>query len=145
MKQLHGLVSIFFCFLQNLVSLFVCLAENTVPLGIQFFLAGFQLGFESFDLFFITRDLQSFIFNGNAVFFQRRKNILKGFVLFADLFLSSFNDLIGKSKFGRDGKGITFSGNTDQKAVGRTQGFYAESQQAFSTPGVESAYTLSSL
>ena len=126
MEQLHGLVSIFFCFLQNLVSLFICLAENTVPLGIQFFLAGFQLGFESFDLFFITRDLQSFIFNGNAVFFQRRKNILKGFVLFADLFLSSFNDLIGKSKFGRDGKGITFSGNTDQKAVGRTQGFYAE-------------------
>ena len=118
MKQLHGLVSIFFCFFQNLVSLFVCLAENTVPLGIQFFLAGFQLGFESFDLFFITRDLQSFIFNGNAVFFQRRKNILKGFVLFADLFLSSFNDLIGKPKFGRDGKGITCLLYTSRRGQG---------------------------
>ena len=49
------------------------------------------------------------------------------------------DDLVGQSEFGRNGESITFTGNTDEQTVGGARVSTSNSQQAFSTPSVESA------
>lgn len=116
-----------------------------VSLLVQLLLLGFHFGFQRGNFLFILFNLAAFIFNSYTAAFQGTENIFERFILFTDLFFGLIDDIVRKSKLGRNGECITFPGNTDQQAVGRAERSTSNSQQAFSTPEVESAYTFSSL
>ena len=46
--------------------------------------------------------------------------------IFTDLFFGLIDDIVRKSKLGRNGECITFPGNTDQQAVGRAERFHVK-------------------
>ena len=118
--------------------LLVGFSQDTLFTLIQFFLFFLKGFFQLLYLFFITGSFRTLVFDGDTALLQGGQNILKGFILFADLFFRLVDDVVRKSQFGGDGKCITFPGNTDQKTVGRKVST-SNSQQAFSTPGVERA------
>src|SRR5699024_7657408 len=105
---------------------FVGLAQDPLTLGVQFFLTGFQPGFQPADLFFVTGDLLTFFFDGDPVLLQRRDHIFKGFVLLADLFSGPLYDGIGKSQFGGNSESVALSGYTDKKTVSGAQSLHIE-------------------
>ena len=120
MEKLHGLICVFFGIAENRVCLFVGFTEDAFFAFIQFFFF-FLEGFLKFSyLFFIAGDLCALIFNGDTALLQRSQNILEGFILLTDLLFCLINDKIRKSQFGRNGESITFSRDTDEKAVGWT-------------------------
>ena len=124
MEKLHSLVSVILSILKNFMCLFVCLTDDTLFLNIQFFLFVFQLFLKRFNFQFVLCNLCALVLNCDTTFFQRGQYVFKRFILFIDLFACLFNDGFRDSEFGRNCKCITFSRNTDQQAISRTQCFY---------------------
>ena len=120
MEKLHGLICVFFGIAENCMCLFVGLTEDAFFTFIQLFFF-FLEGFLKFSyLLFIAGNLCTFIFNGDTALLQRSQNILVGFILLTVLLICLIIDKIRKSQFGRNGESITFSRDTDEKAVGWT-------------------------
>ena len=120
MEKLHGLICVFLGIAENRMCLFIGFSENPLFTFIQlffFFLKGF---FQLFYLLFVTGNFSTLVFDGDTALLQGCQNIFKRFILLTDLLFCLVDDEIRKSQFGRNGKCVTFSRNTDQKAVGRT-------------------------
>ena len=119
--------------------LFIGFSENPLFTFIQLFFFFLKRFFQIFYLFFVTGNFSTLVFDGDTALLQGCQNIFKRFILLADLFLCFGDDEIRKPQLGRNGKCVTFSRNTDQKAVVGRKVSTSNSQQAFSTPGVERA------
>ena len=118
-EQLHGLIGVILCLSEDSVCFFVRLTNDAFLSFIQLFLLGFHLIFQSLNFTLVPLNFHALIFDGDTAVFQGGQYILKGFVLFADLFFCPFDDEIRKTELGRDGKGITLSGNADEETVRR--------------------------
>ena len=118
MKKFHGLVCVFFGITENRMCLFIGFSENTFFSFIQFFLFFLEGFFQLFYLFFVTGNFSTFVFDGDSALLQGCQNIFKRFILLTDLLFCLVDDEIRKSQFGRNGKCVTFSGNSDQETVG---------------------------
>ena len=108
------------------MSFFVCLTDDAVTLFVQFLLFGFHFGFQGSNFLFVLLDFAAFVFNSHTAALQRTEDIFERLILFADLFFGFINDIIRKSEFGRNSECITFSRNTDQQAVSRTESFHVK-------------------
>ena len=139
MEIADGLVCCFLGVLQDFAGFFIGLFQDPVALCFQFFLFIVDLRFQTLQLPFISGDLLLFLFDGAPAGFQICQKILKGFILFGQTGAGIRNDMLWKSEFSGDGKGVTLSRNTDQQMIGGRRVSTSNSQQAFSTPGVERA------
>ena len=102
------------------------LTDDAVSLLVQLLLLGFHFGFQRGNFLFILFNLAAFIFNSYTAAFQGTENIFERLILFTDLFFGLIDDIVRKSKLGRNGECITFPGNTDQQAVGRAERFHVK-------------------
>ena len=125
-EHLHSLVCIFLGFAENCMSFLIGLTDDAVSLLVQLLLLGFHFGFQRGNFLFILFNLAAFIFNSYTAAFQGTENIFERFILFTDLFFGLIDDIVRKSKLGRNGECITFPGNTDQQAVGRVERFHVK-------------------
>ena len=108
------------------MSFLIGLTDDAVSLFVQLLLLGFHFGFQRGNFLFILFNLAAFIFNSYTAAFQGTENIFERFILFTDLFFGLIDDIVRKSKLGRNGECITFPGNTDQQAVGRAERFHVK-------------------
>ena len=106
--------------------LFIGLSKDPLFLGIQLILTVFQFLLELSSFAAVAFQFLFFLLHGNSFCFQFGYNVLEGFCLRADLFFCLVNDIVRKPKLGRNGKGITLAGNTDQQTIGGLQCFHAE-------------------
>ena len=105
------------------MSLLICLTDNAVALFVQLLLFGFHLGFQGSNFFLVLLNFTTLIFDSHTTALQRTEDILKGFVLFTDLFFGLVDDVVWKTKLGGNGKCVTLSWNTDQQTVSRAECF----------------------
>ncbi len=108
---------------KNLAWLLRWLRGDPLFTFVQLLLLGFHFGFREAISFCSLQSVRSFSMV-TRLFSRDCKYILKRFILFADLFFGLLDDIVRKSKLGRNRKCITFSRNTDEQAVSRTQGFH---------------------
>ena len=67
-----------------------------------------------------------FLFYGYAAVLQIGQKILEAFLFFGNLFFCRPDNCVGQAQSGRNGKGVAFAGNSDQKPVCGTQGCHVK-------------------
>ena len=126
LEDADGFVRRILGLLQDLAGLFVGLPEDLITGLVDALLLLLQPPFQRLDLPFIGFDLLLLLFNGHAALLQVGKQILKAFVLRADLGGGRFDDLLGKAKPPGNGEGVALSGYADEQPVGGPQGLHVK-------------------
>mgnify|MGYP007042229617 CR=1 FL=1 len=116
----HGLVGIVLGVSENGFRFFRRLSDDFVPPFVEAFPFFGQAAFQFFHFLAGTAEFFLLFFHRDPVLFQSGQDVLKGFILLADLFLCLFNNVIRQSQLAGNSERVALPGNADEQTVSGT-------------------------